>query len=76
MSALGQKQTFGSWSAMSALPPKADIVRGYINPPLLSAKLFPASTHTGHELPAAGSYTIAHIARIPAASARAPACTA
>ena len=61
---------------MSALPPKADILRGNINPPLLPAKLFPASTHTGHKLPAVGSYTIAHIARISAASARAPACAA
>jgi hypothetical protein len=28
MSALGQKQTFGSFITMSALPPKADIRRG------------------------------------------------
>lgn len=55
---------------------KADILRGNINPPLLPAKLFPASTHTGHKLPAVGSYTIAHIARISAASARTPACAA
>ncbi len=61
---------------MSALPPKADILRGNINPPLLPAKLFPASTHTGHKLPAVGPYTIAHIARISAASARAPASAA
>ncbi len=29
MSALGQKQTFDLTPAMSALPPKADILRGY-----------------------------------------------
>ena len=31
MSALGQKQTFGSTLGMSALPPKADIVSGSAN---------------------------------------------
>jgi len=31
MSALGQKQTFGAALPMSALPPKADILRGDVN---------------------------------------------
>jgi hypothetical protein len=31
MSALGQKQTLEGLSGMSALPPKADILRGGVN---------------------------------------------